>query len=210
MRPRFTSITETATTATASAPWWLVMIAGIALFIVGVLFLLSPGMALLVLAQILGAYWLVTGILSLVSLCIDRTMWGWKLISGVLGVLAGLVVLRDPLWSAIFVPAALIIFLAVDALIMGVAQIIHALRGGGFGLALLGILNIIFGIILLFNPLLGAHALLIVLGIIAVVGGASFHGVAWVDAIFCSVVEVLVLAMHHFRQDLAFRGSIAL
>src|SRR6266702_3648835 len=104
MRPHFASVPEA---AVAGGPWWLVMIAGITVFIVGLLLLISPGMILLVLVQLLGAYWLVTGILSLVSLCIDRTLWGLKLVSGILGVLAGLVVLRDPLWSAILVPTVL-------------------------------------------------------------------------------------------------------
>ena len=171
MRSNFASIPQRAAAATAGGPWWLVMIAGISVFIVGVLLLISPGMTLLVLVQILGAYWLVTGILSLVSLSIDRTQWGWKLLSGILGVLAGLLVLRDPLWSTVLVPTVLVILLAIDTLIMGVAQVIHAFTGGGFGLAILGILNIIFGLILLFNPLMGAHALPIVLGIFAVVGG---------------------------------------
>lgn len=167
MHSLFPSTTET----TTSTPWWLVMIAGIAALIVGLLLLISPGMTLLVLVQILGAYWLVTGVLALVNLCIDRTLWGWKLVSGVLGVLAGLIVLRDPLWSTIFVPAVLVIFLAIEALIMGITQVTSAFGGGGSGLALLGILNIIFGIILLLNPLVGVSALPILLGIFAVIGG---------------------------------------
>ncbi|MBO0778743.1 MAG: DUF308 domain-containing protein [Ktedonobacteraceae bacterium] len=169
MRPHFASMTGT--TTRDHTPWWLVMIAGIAMFIVGVLLLISPGMTLLVLVQLLGAYWLVTGTLSFASLCLDRNQWGWKLVTGILGVLAGLLVLRDPLWSAFLVPVVLVIILAIEALIMGVAQIIHAFSGGGFGLAVLGILNIIFGLILLFNPLIGALVLPIILGIFAVIGG---------------------------------------
>lgn len=171
MYQHFTSLTKTETASTI--PWWFVMIAGISMFIVGLLLLISPGMTLLVLVQLLGAYWLVTGILSLVSLCIDRTLWGWKLVSAILGILAGLVVLRDPLWSAVFLPAVLVIFLAVEALIMGVTQVIHAFSGGGLGLALLGILNIIFGVILLFDPLIGVRALLVILGILALIGGTG-------------------------------------
>jgi uncharacterized membrane protein HdeD (DUF308 family) len=170
MHSRFVSMAET--TTAASTPWWLAMIAGITAFLVGLLLLISPGMTLLVLIQLLGAYWLVTGILAFVSLCTDRTLWGWKLVSGVLGVLAGLIVLRDPLWSAIFVPTVLVIFLAIDALIIGVTQVIHAFSGGGWGLAILGILNIILGLILLFNPLIGALFLPILLGIFAVIGGS--------------------------------------
>ena len=170
MHSRFVSMAET--TTAASTPWWLAMIAGITAFIVGLLLLISPGMTLLVLVQLLGVYWLVTGILAFVSLCTDRTLWGWKLVSGVLGVLAGLLVLRDPLWSTIFVPTVLVIFLAIDVLIIGVTQVIHAFSGGGWGLAILGILNIILGLILLFNPLIGALFLPILLGFFAVIGGS--------------------------------------
>ena len=179
MLPRFSSTTET--TQIATNPWWLVMIVGIAAFLVGVLILISPGMTLLILVQLLGVYFLVTGILSLVSIGIDRTLWGWKLISGVLGVLAGMVVLRDPLWSAILIPKILVIFLAVESLIMGIAQAIHAFNGGGTGLAILSILNIAFGVILLFNPLIGAVALTIILGILAIVGGGLTAILAFVS-----------------------------
>ena len=179
MLPRFSSTTET--TQIATNPWWLIMIVGIAAFLVGVLILISPGMTLLILVQLLGVYFLVTGILSLVSIGIDRTLWGWKLISGVLGVLAGMVVLRDPLWSAILIPKILVIFLAVEALIMGIAQAIHAFNGGGTGLAILSILNIAFGVILLFNPLIGAVALTIILGILAIVGGGLTAILAFVS-----------------------------
>lgn len=170
MHSRFASMTET--TTAASRPWWLAMIAGITAFLVGLLLLISPGMTLLVLVQLLGSYWLVTGILAFVSLCTDRTLWGWKLVSGVLGVLAGLIVLRDPLWSMILVPAVLVIFLAIDAFVLGMTQVIHAFSSGSWGLAILGILNVIFGLILLFNPFIGALLLPILLGIFGVVGGA--------------------------------------
>jgi uncharacterized membrane protein HdeD (DUF308 family) len=170
VRSQFASMTET--TTAANTPWWLAMIAGIAAFIVGLLLLISPGMTLLVLVQLLGAYWLVTGILAFVSLCTDRTLWGWKLVSGVLGVLAGLIVLRDPLWSTILVPAVLVVFLGIDAFVLGVTQVMHAISGGGWGLAILGILNVIFGLILLFNPFIGALLLPLLLGIFGVVGGA--------------------------------------
>lgn len=171
MYMRSSSIAETA--AARGVPWWLIMIAGIAVFIVGLLFLISPHMSLLVLVQLLGLFWLVTGILELVSIFVDRRRWGWKLFAGILGVLAGLIVMRDPLWSAIIVPAVLIIILAIQALLAGVSQLIHAFSGGGGGLAILGVLNVIFGLILLFNPLLGAAALPIVLGIFAVIGGIA-------------------------------------
>ncbi|GHO42116.1 HdeD family acid-resistance protein [Ktedonospora formicarum] len=169
MRPRFPSIMETAASNTSA--WWLVVIAGIAAVVVGVLLLISPGTTLLVLVQFLGAYWLVTGVLAFANLCIDRRLWGWKLVTGILGVIAGLSVLRNPLWSAIFVPKLLVIFLAIDAFVMGMTQNIHAFRGGSFSLAILGIMNVLFAIILLLNPVIGVFLLPIVLGMIGIIGG---------------------------------------
>ena len=171
MGVHFPSMAEAATTH--RTPWWLIMIAGIAVFIVGLLFLISPGMSLLVLVQLLGIYWLVTGILSLVSIAVDRSRWGWKLFTGILGVIAGLIVMRDPIWSAVLVPTLLIIILAVQALLAGISQLIHSFSGGGFGLTILGVLNIIFGLILLFRPVIGLIAFPFVVGIFALAGGIA-------------------------------------
>lgn len=154
-------------------PWWLIMIAGIAVFIVGLLLLISPGISLLVLVQLLGLYWLVTGILSLVSLSVDRSHWGWKLFTGILGILAGLIVVRDPIWSAILVPIVLVIILAIQALLAGITQLVHAFSGGGAGLTILGVLNIIFGLILLFRPHVGVIAFPFIVGIFALIGGIA-------------------------------------
>ncbi len=172
MGMRFPSMTEK-TAVVHEMPWWLIMMAGIAVFIVGLLFLISPGMSLLVLIQLLGLYWLVTGILSLVSIAVDRNRWGWKLFTGILGVLAGLIVMRDPLWSAVLVPLVLVIILAIQALLAGISQLVHAFSGGGFGLTILGVLNIIFGIILLVRPIMGVIVFPLILGIFALIGGIA-------------------------------------
>jgi uncharacterized membrane protein HdeD (DUF308 family) len=66
----------------------------------------------------------------------------------------------------------LVVFLGIDAFVLGVTQVMHAISGGGWGLAILGILNVIFGLILLFNPFIGALLLPLLLGIFGVVGGA--------------------------------------
>jgi uncharacterized membrane protein HdeD (DUF308 family) len=172
MGMHFPSMTEK-TAVVHEMPWWLIMIAGVAVFIVGLLFLISPGMSLLLLIQLLGLYWLVTGILSLVSIAVDRNRWGWKPFTGILGILAGLIVMRDPLWSAVLVPLVLVIILAIQALLAGISQLVHAFSGGGFGLTILGVLNIIFGIILLVRPIMGVIVFPLILGIFALIGGIA-------------------------------------
>ncbi len=154
-------------------PWWMVLLEGLAAVIVGVLLLTSPGITTLVLVQVLGFYWLIVGILALVSLFVDRSLWGWKLCSGLLGILSGLVIIRHPLWSALLIPTLLVIVLAVQSLLQGVIKMVEAFRGGGFGAIVLGILNILLGVLLLSAPLTAAFVLPLVVGIFALIGGVA-------------------------------------
>jgi uncharacterized membrane protein HdeD (DUF308 family) len=86
-------------------PWWLVLLEGIVAVIIGLFLLTAPGATLFVLIQTLGIFWLVGGIFRTVSIFIDTSLWGWKLVGGALGILAGIVVLQHPLWSSVLVPA---------------------------------------------------------------------------------------------------------
>lgn len=54
---------------------------------------------------------------------------------------------------------------------MGVIKLIMAFKGEGWGAGILGVLSIIFGLILLSQPVIGAAALAYVLGIFGIIGG---------------------------------------
>jgi uncharacterized membrane protein HdeD (DUF308 family) len=163
----------TARTEGTPIPWWLVLLQGIAAVILGIFLLTAPGITLLFLIQVLGFFWLMSGILGIVSIFIDSSLWGWKLISGILGTLAGLVVLQHPLWSTILIPAILVFFLGIQGIISGGANLILAFQGGGWGMGILGVLNIILGLVLLFNPLIGLTVLPLFLGTLGLVGGIA-------------------------------------
>ena len=152
-------------------PWWLVLLQGIALIILGILFLTNPGMTTVVVIQFLGIYWLIIGIFSLVGIFLDSTLWGWKLLSGVLGIIAGLIIMQHPIWSPLVVGNVLIIILGLQSIIVGVVQLVHAFKGAGWGTGLLGVLSIIIGIILLANMWAFTLALPMVIGIFALIGG---------------------------------------
>jgi uncharacterized membrane protein HdeD (DUF308 family) len=154
-------------------PWWLVLIQGISALILGIFLITSPGATTFILIQFLGIYWLISGIFQLIGMFIDSTAWGWKLFAGVLGILAGIAVLNHPLWSTLLVPSILVIILAVQGIIVGIVGLVQAFKGAGWGAGILGALSVLFGIVLLFNPILGAAALPWVLGIFGIVGGIA-------------------------------------
>ena len=154
-----------------STPWWLVLIEAIAAIIVGLLLLINPGSTLVVLVRLLGFYFLITGILSIISIFVDRSAWGWKLFSGILGILAGIVIIDYPLWSTLVVPVTFLFVIAVFAIIIGFVYLVQAFRGAGWGRGLLGVLTILLGIVILARPLLAAISLPLVLGVLLLAGG---------------------------------------
>ena len=152
-------------------PWWVVLIQGIVALIVGILLLLDPAATTAVVVQFLGFYWVIGGVLQLVAMFTDNSMWGWKLLGGILGIVAGLVVIRHPFWSTILVPTVMVIFLGVNGLIIGVASLVQAFKGGGWLPGVLGTISILIGLALLGSPLIAALALPWVFGLIGVAGG---------------------------------------
>jgi uncharacterized membrane protein HdeD (DUF308 family) len=158
-------------TEEAGIPWWLVLLEGIAAVILGLFLLTAPGATLLVLIQVLGIFWLVGGIFRIISIFIDQSLWGWKLVGGIIGILAGIVVLQHPLWATALVPAVYIIILGIQGLILGGATLVTAFQGEGWGVGILGGLSIVFGLVLLFNVWIGVAALPFVLGAFGIVGG---------------------------------------
>jgi uncharacterized membrane protein HdeD (DUF308 family) len=64
-----------------------------------------------------------------------------------------------------------VIVLGLEGIIIGAVNIVRAFKGAGWGAGILGALSIIFGLLLIANPAMGALALPFVLGIFAIVGG---------------------------------------
>jgi len=154
--------------------WWLFLLQGIAGILLGVMLITAPGQTLVSLVTFLGFYWLITGVLSFVQMFVDRSVpWIWSLLSGVLGVAAGIIVLRHPLLAALTVPAIIVIVLGVEGLIMGGVNIVAGFKGGGIGSFILGVINILIGLLLLSSPATTALAVPLVFGVILIVQGVS-------------------------------------
>jgi uncharacterized membrane protein HdeD (DUF308 family) len=154
--------------------WWLILLQGIAGILLGLMLITAPGETMLALVTFLGFYWLITGVLSLVQMFVDPLIpWFWSLISGILGIAAGILVLRHPMLATITVPAVIVIVLGVEALIMGGINLVAAFKGGGAASFILGVVNILIGLLLLSSPQSAALAVPLVFGIILLIQGGA-------------------------------------
>ena len=155
----------------SNVPWWLVLLEGIAAIILGALLITNTGRTTVVLIQLLGIYWLLKGIFSIIAIFIDSSQWGWKLFVGILGIAAGILVIGSPIWSTAIVTLTLVLILGINGIIIGIVEIIQAFQGGGWGIGLLGLLSIILGTLLIVHRWSAAAALPWALAIFLLIGG---------------------------------------
>jgi uncharacterized membrane protein HdeD (DUF308 family) len=142
-------------TQTKQRPWWLTLISGILAVIVGGVLLWSPAKTKIetyqVLVALIGIWWLVQGILDIIHIFTDHSMWGWKLFIGIVSIIAGGYVLMYPIAAAVALPKIFVLVLGIWGLMYGIILLIMAFQGGGWGAGILGVLGIIFGIALMAN-----------------------------------------------------------
>jgi uncharacterized membrane protein HdeD (DUF308 family)/predicted flap endonuclease-1-like 5' DNA nuclease len=152
-------------------PWWLILIEGVALIILGILFLTNPAATAVVVVTVLGLYWLISGILGIIGIFLNHHNWFWKLLLGLLGIAAGILILQHPISSTFVVGASLTLWLGILGIVMGVMNIIRGIMGEGWGVLVLGVVSIIIGAVLLANFWGVTISLPWTLGIVSIVGG---------------------------------------
>jgi uncharacterized membrane protein HdeD (DUF308 family) len=174
-------MTADALSAPKPVKWWFPLVQGILSIVVGLLFLIEPVRTSKTAVLVLGIYWLILGILDLIGLFRDRTAWGWKLFTGIIGILAGGLIVSsflgqdattlDRLLTTAMLGTTFAIVIGMLGIVYGIVMLIEAFRGAGWGAGILGVLTIIFGLIILANPIKTALGLPFVIGIWLLVGG---------------------------------------
>ena len=102
---------------TQEFPWWIPLLQGIASVVFGLLLLFVREEFISLIVILLGLYWLIGGLFNIISIFIDSSAWGWKLFIGVLGILAGIIVIQHPLWGSFVLPALAAVLLGIQGLI---------------------------------------------------------------------------------------------
>jgi uncharacterized membrane protein HdeD (DUF308 family) len=157
-----------------SKNWWLILLKGICSIIFGVLAFAWPGITLLSLVLLYGAFALADGALAIAAAVTGgeaAPRW-WLALVGIIGIGAGLVTLLWPGITAII----LLFFIAAWAIATGIMEIVGAIRlrkeiDDEWMLIASGVLSVLFGCLLAFRPATGALSLIFVIGTFAVFFG---------------------------------------
>ena len=169
--------------------WWLLLLRGLLAVAFGILLFTRPAISVAILITFFGAYSLVDGAITAWSAFSQRRQrehWVLAMVGGLCGIAIGLITFYSPGITAI----VLLFYIAIWSIITGVVQIIMAVKlrdeiKGEFWLALAGLVSVLFGIFLIYNP------------------GAGILSVVWVLAAYAVLFGFLMIALSRRVRGLA-------
>lgn len=145
-------------TRTSLKYWYLPLVMGIVLLIVGVWVFLTPVQSYIALSMLFAATFLLIGIIEIVyALSIRKTIedWGWTLGGGIINFIIGILLVSRPEISLVVLPFYVgfaILFRSFRAI--GWSFELKRLEVSAWGnLMAVGILGMVFAFILLWNPI---------------------------------------------------------
>jgi uncharacterized membrane protein HdeD (DUF308 family) len=155
-----------------TSSWWALVLRGLAAIAFGILAFVWPALTLTALIFLWGAYALVDGAFSIaagIKSYGENKRWWLLLVGGILSLAAGVLAFILPGITAL----VLLMMIAAWAIVTGAFQIGAAIQlrkyiKGEWLLALAGIASVMFGMALLFNPNVGALAVVWLIGVYAV------------------------------------------
>ena len=174
---------ENAVSGAIKAHWKLFLIEGIVLVLLGIAAILVPPIATLAFELVIGWLFLISGVVGLITTFYMRNAPGfwWSLLSAVIGIAAGLVLLRWPISGTLSLTFVLIAFFVVEGIVTIMYAIEHRNQLSsrwGWMLAS-GIVDLVLaGIIFAGLPESATWALGLLVGINLVFGGTAMIGMA--------------------------------
>lgn len=159
--------------------WWVVLCRGIIAGALGLILFVQPAALFAVILLIMGAYWFAGGVLTLAAAIMAGETSPTRrreIVIGVVGILAGLVVFSQPIFSTVLTTTFLMYYLAGTALIYGYSRIMNGIGlrkegNNGWSMILDGTLSVLVGIFLMGRPMLPMQLLAYSLGTVALMSG---------------------------------------
>jgi uncharacterized membrane protein HdeD (DUF308 family) len=166
---------DDAMSALLAQNWWALAVRGVLAILFGLIALFVPGAAMVSLAILFAAYLLVDGAFGIVAAVRAGQRderWGLLLFEGVLNLAMGVVAFLFPVGAVL----AFVLVTAAWSLLTGGLMLAAAYKltqqHGRWWMALGGIVSMVFGLLLVISPLVGALVLTWWLGLYAGAFGA--------------------------------------
>lgn len=168
--------------------WGAVVLRGVAAIIFGILAFIWPGITLLALTFLFGAYAFVDGTFALYSALFKRIepQRGWIVLEGLIGVIVGVLTLLVPGLTAF----TLVLVIGFWAIATGIFEIMAAMElqrqiRNEWLLIISGVLSVIFGVLVLSSP------------------GAGALGIIWIIATYALIFGILLVGLGLRLRDWA-------
>ncbi len=165
-----------AMSAVLAQNWWAIAIRGVLGIVFGLIALFLPGVTILSLVLVFSAYTLVDGIFAIIAAvgsAREHERWGLLALEGIVNIITAAIAF---LWPDITV-VAFVLLVAAWAILSGSFMLSAAFRlnidHGRWWLAFGGLASIIYGVLLIAAPLVGALVLTWWLGAYAIVFGVT-------------------------------------
>jgi len=166
------------------AHWGLFLAEGIALVLLGLAAILVPPVATVAVEFIIGWLILLSGVIGLIATWLARRApgFGWSLLSAVVGIVAGIVLLRWPLGGAFSLTVVLTAFLAFEGFVSILYALDHRreLTGRWTFMLVSGLIDLFLaGLIFAGLPGTAAWAIGLLVGVNLIFGGCALLAMAW-------------------------------
>jgi uncharacterized membrane protein HdeD (DUF308 family) len=168
--------------------WGLIMgLRGLLMLLAGLYAVIWPGAALAVLVIAGGAILLADGVLGLWALTFGGAKTGnfwFDVVRNILAIITGVLILLSPVLATLVTVWFFIYLLAFQAIVVGVMEIVIAIRERAlyskiWPVVLSGVLYVLFGIVLLFAPVMSAIFLVIFAGVMMILFSIGLFTLAW-------------------------------
>jgi len=153
---------DDAMSALLAQNWWAIALRGVFAIIFGIIALLMPGATMLALVLLFAAYLLVDGIFAIIAAvraARRQERWGWLIFEGLVDLVTGGIAAVWPLITIV----AFALLMGAWAIVTGALLLAASYRlkipHGRWLMALAGAISVIWGVLLIIWPLIGALVL---------------------------------------------------
>ena len=168
--------------------WGLLMgLRALIMLLAGLYAVIWPGTALFVLVMVGAAVLIVDGLLGVWALTFGGAKTGnfwFDVVRNVLAIAVGVLILLSPVLSTLLTVWFFVYLVAFQAILVGVMEIVIAIRERShyakiWPIVLSGVLYVLFGVVLLFEPLMGAIFFTVFAGVMMILFSIGLFALAW-------------------------------